>query len=385
MGIFLGLLCGLGLFLIVTSGRSSGARGGGALAAAVARWEHNTAELLAQAGIRGLGPRQFVAISAGLGALVGLVVLALTGTLSLAGAFALFAAMIPRTLVVRRRHARMHDLRELWPDVVDNLASAVRAGMSLPEGLAAVGVRGPVQLRPAFTRFGEDYGATGSFTTCLDRLAEELADPIADRIIESLRMAREVGGTDLGRLLRTLSTFLREDARTRAELETRQGWTVNAARLALAAPWIVLLLLATRGQNVQAYDSPTGVAVLVGGGAVSGLAYILMRRIGRLPEEGRVLRGGARPALPATDPEPTLATATASGSAGTAGSAGSAGPSGSSGPSGPFGSSGSPPMGWPPDPNGGGPGLDWPGGVADPGFGPDGPHPGPEAGREGWG
>ena len=53
-------------------------------------------------------------------------------------------------------------------------------------------------------------------------------------------MAREVGGTDLGRLLRTLSAFLREDARTRAELETRQGWTVNAARLAVAAPWIVL-------------------------------------------------------------------------------------------------------------------------------------------------
>ncbi len=288
MGIFLGLLCGLGLFLMITSGRPRASSGPTTM-----RWEHTTAELLAQAGIRGLSPRQFVAISAGLGLLVGLLVLAFTGTLSLAGAFVVFASLLPRALVVRRRHGRIHDLRELWPDVVDNLASAVRAGMSLPEGLAAVGVRGPVQLRPAFTRFGEDYSATGSFSTCLDRLADELADPVADRIIESLRMAREVGGTDLGRLLRTLSTFLREDARTRAELETRQGWTVNAARLALAAPWIVLLLLATRGQNVQAYDSPTGVLVLVGGGGVSALAYLLMKRIGRLPEEGRVLRGGA--------------------------------------------------------------------------------------------
>ncbi|SNQ50160.1 Flp pilus assembly protein TadB [Frankia canadensis] len=301
MGIFLGLLFGLGLFLIVTSGRPRASAG-----PTVMRWETATAELLAQAGIRGLNPRQFVAISAALGVLVGLVVLALTGTISLAGAFALFAALLPRTLIVRRRHARMHDLRELWPDVVDNLASAVRAGMSLPEGLAAVGVRGPVQLRPAFTRFGEDYSATGSFSTCLDRLADELADPVADRIIESLRMAREVGGTDLGRLLRTLSTFLREDARTRAELETRQGWTVNAARLALAAPWIVLLLLATRGQNVRAYDSPTGVLVLAIGGGVSALAYVLMRRIGRLPEEGRVLRGGTAAAVP--DAEPVAAT-----------------------------------------------------------------------------
>ncbi|WP_462187084.1 type II secretion system F family protein [Frankia sp. CcWB2] len=288
MGIFLGLLFGLGLFLIVTSGRPRFAAW-----SATARWERSTSDLLAQAGIRGVTPRQFVMISLGLGLVAGLVVLAFTETVSLAGAFVVFASLLPRALVVRRRHARMHDLRELWPDVVDNLSSAVRAGMSLPEGLAAVGVRGPVQLRPAFTRFGEDYSATGSFSACLDRLADELADPVADRIIESLRMAREVGGTDLGRLLRTLSTFLREDARTRAELETRQSWTVNAAWLALAAPWIVLLLLATRGQNVRAYDSPTGVLVLVVGGAVSALAYLLMKRIGRLPEEGRVLRGGA--------------------------------------------------------------------------------------------
>ena len=46
--------------------------------------------------------------------------------------------------------------------------------------------------------------------------------------------------------------FLREDARTRAELETRQGWTINAARLAVAAPWIVLGLLSLRPEAVEA-------------------------------------------------------------------------------------------------------------------------------------
>ncbi|MEX5633632.1 type II secretion system F family protein [Parafrankia sp. FMc2] len=287
MGILLGLILGLGLFLIVMSGRP---RARGAAARAEAGWARDLRETLAQAGIRGVSPQQFVLISVALGLVVGLVILAFSGTFSLAGAFAVFASFMPRQLVLRRRRSRMHDLREVWPDVVDNLASAVRAGLSLPEALAAVGVRGPVPLRPAFTRFGEDYRATGSFTTCLDRLADELADPVADRIIESLRMAREVGGTDLGRLLRTLSTFLREEARTRAELETRQTWTVNAARLAMAAPWIVLLLLASRGENIRAYDSPTGVAVLAGGAGVSVLAYLLMKRIGRLPEEERVLR-----------------------------------------------------------------------------------------------
>jgi tight adherence protein B len=113
---------------------------------------------------------------------------------------------------------------------------------------------------------------------------------VADRLVESLRIAREVGGSDLGRLLRTLSIFLREDARTRSELEARQSWTVSAARLAVAAPWLVLLVLSSRPESVEAYASGTGMLVLLAGGAISAFAYWLMLRIGRLPEEERVLR-----------------------------------------------------------------------------------------------
>ena len=101
-------------------------------------------------------------------------------------------------------------------------------------------------------------GSPGGSTTRLDRLKDRLSDPVGDRLVESLRIAREVGGTDLGHLLRTLSGFLREDARTRAELETRQSWTVNAARLAVAAPWAVLAMLSTNPESVAAYSTATG-------------------------------------------------------------------------------------------------------------------------------
>jgi len=192
--------------------------------------------------------------------------------------------------VARRARSRTAVRRDLWPDVVDNLASAVRAGLSLPEALSQLGERGPAPLRAEFVAFGRDYAATGRFGECLDRLKDRLADPVGDRIVEALRLAREVGGSDLGRLLRSLSQFLRDDARARAELVTRQGWTVNAARLALAAPWVVLALLSLRPETVAAYDSAQGVAVLAVGGAVSVLAYRLMVRIGRLPDDERVLR-----------------------------------------------------------------------------------------------
>jgi tight adherence protein B len=285
MGALLGLLLGLGCLLVWRSGDRAPtrlARGDG--------WQERTRELLAQAGIEGISPGQLLGAGVGLGSVVAVLVLGTSHVPVIALAFGCFAGLVPYLLVRRRRAQRAVELRELWPDAVDNLASGVRAGLSLPEALTALGVRGPEQLRSPFRRFGEDYRATGRFNESLNTLKANLSDPVGDRVVEALRMAREVGGTDLGRLLRTLSAFLREDARTRAELETRQGWTVNAARLALAAPWLILLLLSTKPQAVEAYNTATGAMVLIVGGAVSFLAYRVMLRIARLPTERRVLK-----------------------------------------------------------------------------------------------
>ncbi len=286
MGPLLGLLLGLGLLLVWRSGPRRAAprpRTGDSVS-------DRTRDLIAQAGIEGVTPNQLFSASAALGAVVFLLVLGTSQVPVIGLLFGGFAGLLPFLLVRRRRSQRTVELREVWPEAVDNLASGVRAGLSLPEALTQLGVRGPEQLRSAFRRFGEDYRATGRFGESLDGLKRNLSDPVGDRVVEALRMAREVGGTDLGRLLRTLSTFLREDARTRAELETRQGWTVNAARLALAAPWALLLLLSSRPNAVEAYNTPAGAVVLLAGGGVSLLAYRVMIRIARLPTERRVLR-----------------------------------------------------------------------------------------------
>jgi tight adherence protein B len=245
---------------------------------------------LVQAGYESTGPRVLLsACVIGL-VLVTLLVYATTQVLPVALCFGAMAGYPPLALVRVRARRRRASLRDLWPDAVDNIASGVRAGLALPEALAQLGRRGPEELRPAFREFAEDYRATGRFHDSLDRLKSRLSDPVGDRLVESLRIAREVGGSDLGRLLRTLSAFLREDGRTRAELETRQGWTVNAARLAVAAPWIVLAMLSTRPESIQAYRTGTGVMVLLFGAGVSLAAYRIMVRLGRLPEDERVLR-----------------------------------------------------------------------------------------------
>jgi tight adherence protein B len=246
--------------------------------------------LIRQAGIDGVGSAQLLGAQV-LCALVALVaVVLITSTITVAICFAVFGFCAPTLVLRRMRRRRRVALRELWPEAVDNLASAVRAGMSLPEGLGALADRGPAELRPAFARFGSAYRASGRFGECLDALRADLADPRGDRVCETMRVAREVGGSDLGSVLRTLSELLRSDARTRAELETRQGWVINAARLAVAAPWLVLLLLGTQHATLQAYDSADGTLLLAIGALVCFVAYRIMMRIGRLPEDPRVLQ-----------------------------------------------------------------------------------------------
>ena len=194
----------------------------------------------------------------------------------------------PVAFAQSRRARRRRRFREAWPDALATLIASVRAGVSLPESCMSLLARGPAELRRGFEAFTTTYRATGSFDAGLIRLRTELADPIADRVALALGMAHDVGGTDLVRVLRTLGDFVREDLRVRKEIEARWSWTVTAARVAAAAPWIVLLMMASRPEAARAYESPTGAAVIAGGAACIFLGYRLMLRAARLPEERRM-------------------------------------------------------------------------------------------------
>jgi tight adherence protein B len=246
-------------------------------------------QLLARAGMGHTSVASLLALCLVLSCVVLVIVQIVSGAFPVAVAFAAMAAYLPLAVLAGRGRRRQREFAEVWPEAVDNLSSAVRAGLSLPDGLAALAISGPEPLRETFAQFALDYQVTGRFGESLDRLKERLADPVGDRMVEGLRIAREVGGGDLGRLLRNLSTYLREEARTRSELEARQAWTVNGARLAVAAPWVVLLMMSTQSEVIGRYASPTGALVLALGAGLCCGAYAAMTRIGRLPVERRIL------------------------------------------------------------------------------------------------
>ncbi|CAB4880491.1 MAG: type II secretion system protein F [Actinobacteria bacterium] len=286
MGAVIGLVAGLGAVLVLfalTDRRDPSAP------STRARSTGRVTRLVEQSGLPRATALNLIGACIASSLLVGVAALLITAVPMAALIAAAVAGYLPVVLIRRRAGARQKALRSAWPDAVDGLVSAVRAGLSLPEALGQLGTRGPEPLRPAFREFEAEYRATGSFFAALDVLSSGLSDPIADRVVASLRIAREVGGTDLGTVLRTLSTLLREDARTRGDIEARQSWTVSAARLAVAAPWITLALLCSRPEAAGAYSSATGAIVLLVAAALSVTAYRVMLMIGRLPDEPRMV------------------------------------------------------------------------------------------------
>lgn len=251
-------------------------------------WATRTRRLLAEAGMHDTSPGRFLALSIGSALMALFVIAGLMGSLVVAIAAAIPAGLTPRSLVQARRRKRAERLRDAWPDAIANLIASVRAGISLPEACAAQAQGDAERLRSGFDAFRRSYRATGSFSLAIDELRRVLADPIADRVAVSLAIAHEVGGSDLVRTLRALGDFVRDDLRIRREIHARWSWTVTAARVAAAAPWLVLLMMATRPEAARAYNSAAGATVIALGSAATLVGYRLMLRAARLPDQKRL-------------------------------------------------------------------------------------------------
>nr|PLB79734.1 type II secretion system protein F [Actinomyces sp. UMB0138] len=281
MGVVVGFFLGVGIILVYLSQTT----------ALPKRQKHNgkVAQLLKAAEIRNVSSTQYILACLGGGLAALILVAALTQTWIVALIIGLGVGGLP-TFLLRLRSKRIQAARRaVWPDVIDDMISGISAGMSLPDTLIALGNKGPEVLRPYMEAFASDLAASGKFDEALTLLKERLADPVGDRIVEALRISHTVGGSDLSELLRSLAHLLREDSRTRGELEARQSWTVNGARLAVVAPWIVVALMCLEPSAAHAYQSAKGAAVLVAGALMSALAYWAMVKIAALPKDQRTL------------------------------------------------------------------------------------------------
>ena len=198
---------------------------------------------------------------------------------------------VPIVALASARDRRRQRARALWPDVIDSIRVALRSGATLTDAMIAASAMVPKEWRVAWTELEVNLRRGSDVDTALRRLQRALADPIADRVVEAIVVAREFGGTELPAVLTELGRSVRRESAMRREAQSRQSWVRHAATLGVVSPWIVLALLASRPENREAYSTAAGTILIVASAGTTVVAYVAMRALGTLREPARWLIG----------------------------------------------------------------------------------------------
>ena len=194
---------------------------------------------------------------------------------------------IPIAVMDSSRSRRRRAATAAWPGIIDAIRMALRAGLPVHDAIRAAHNQVPAGWRAGWS----DAVALASAGTPMDRvlreLRRELADPIGDRLCETIGIALDVGGTELPTVLDELARSVRAEQLIRREAVARQSWVKHAARLGSVAPWIVVVMLATRPDARDAFSSAAGASLLVACAGATVVAFVMMSALGRLPDPPR--------------------------------------------------------------------------------------------------
>mgnify|MGYP000355395690 FL=1 len=196
-------------------------------------------------------------------------------------------AFILEWLTIRAR-SRRRAVAQAWPEVLDALLSASSSGLPLFEAFIELSSTGPVVLRHHFKALERDLDAGLDLKDGLRNLRDSMADLNVDRLVELVRIVTDSGGQGFHTALRSQVVLARQDLALAGELESKQGWVSGTAKVAIMAPWLVVVMLCARKENVVAYSSPQGAAILLTGLIVSIIAYRLIQLFGSFSEPVRV-------------------------------------------------------------------------------------------------
>ena len=249
------------------------------------------AEALARAGAPGVRPAEVAVTTAVVVGVVGGAAFALFGGVLPPLAAAASAAFAPLALYRSRHERRRAEAHDAWPRMIEEIRLLTGSvGLSIPQALLDVGRRGPEPLRPAFAAAEREWRITTDFARTTAILSEQLADPTADLVCETLLVAHEVGGADLEARLSALAEDRADDLRHRKDARAAQAGVRFARRFVLAVPLGMAVCGLSIGTGRKAYGTSAGQVVVVAGIASVALCWAWAGRLLRLPAEERVFR-----------------------------------------------------------------------------------------------
>jgi tight adherence protein B len=176
-----------------------------------------------------------------------------------------------------------------WPKFLDAIHSATWAGSSLEQAILDSKSFAPLSVNWAMLDLEKDLLAGVDFDLAMCNLKARLASPIVDRFVELTRLANQSGGRGYLAALRAQAVQLRLENATWTEVQVKQNWVIASAKLAVLAPWLILLLLCIRRETAATFNTETGMVVLLVGLGASLLAFQLVKVLSALPRPERVL------------------------------------------------------------------------------------------------
>jgi tight adherence protein B len=223
---------------------------------------------------------KFVLISTCTSFMAGLLVFAFTRVTMFALLAAGFGAVIPYAYVSWRRSRRFHAFETKFPEAIDLLARATRAGHTFGTALELIGSELSEPIAGEFRKLFEEQNFGMPIKDALLNLAERM--PLIDVkfFATTIMLQRETGG-NLAEILDKLSYVIRERFKILRQLRvyTAQGRLTMAILMALPPGLLLMLLFINRPFLQPLFHDPIGHMFIGIAVIMQTIGFFLIRKI----------------------------------------------------------------------------------------------------------
>lgn len=190
---------------------------------------------------------------------------------------------IPYAYASHRRAKRFQRFEEKFPEAIDTLARAVRAGHAFTTALEMIANEVSEPVAGEFRQLFEEQKFGLPVRDALLNLADRI--PLVDVkfFVTAVMLQRETGG-NLAEILDNLSYVIRERFKIlrQVRVHTAQGRLTMVLLMALPPTIVMIMLTLNPGFIQPLFTDPLGHALIVGGITLQTVGYFFIRRIIRI-------------------------------------------------------------------------------------------------------
>lgn len=191
-----------------------------------------------------------------------------------------FGFMFPTFLIRRLRRKRQEKLEDQLVGGIQSLASGVRAGLNLVQGMQMVSRDAPAPLRQEFSHMVREYEYGLSLDVAMENAAARIGLPNYRLLFSALLTHRERGG-NLGETLDDIAASIREIQRLEGRVQTLTAQGRATARWLGALPVAILIFLYIflREDTLSLFREPVGNVILATAFVLNIISFLWIRKI----------------------------------------------------------------------------------------------------------